>query len=102
MGNWMNLKANMGRMLFLAFSAWTITSFGAVQISDEAIFTRICGASAGVALSTNVFVVADDESNALRIYARNRPGAPISQLETGGHLQIGKGNPEMDAEGAAQ
>ncbi|MGZ8900249.1 MAG: DUF3616 domain-containing protein, partial [Limisphaerales bacterium] len=63
---------------------------------------RMCSASAGVALSTDVFVAADDESNRLRIYSRAKPGVPINKLELGSFLQIGKGNAETDLEGAAQ
>lgn len=79
-----------------------LSALGAVQFSEETVFTRMCDASAGVALSTNIFVAADDESNQLRTYARNRPGMPVNQMELGGFLQIGKGNPEIDVEGAAQ
>jgi hypothetical protein len=78
------------------------SSFDAVQISEERVYTRMCDASAGIALSTNIFVAADDESNQLRTYARSRPGVPVSQLELGGFLMIGKGAPEIDTEGAAQ
>ncbi|MGZ8940688.1 MAG: DUF3616 domain-containing protein, partial [Limisphaerales bacterium] len=76
--------------------------FGAAEISEEKVFMRMCSASAGVALSTDVFVAADDESNRLRIYSRAKPGVPINQLELGSFLQIGKGNVETDLEGAAQ
>lgn len=62
----------------------------------------MCDASAGIALSTNIFVAADDESNQLRTYSRAHPGVPVNQLELGAFLQIGKGKPEIDAEGAAQ
>ena len=90
----------MGRFFLALFSV--LSTFGAVRISEETIYTRMCDASAGIALSTNIFVAADDESNQLRTYARNRPGAPVNLLELGGFLQIGKGNPEIDVEGAAQ
>ena len=91
----------MPRTLLL-LSFWASSTFGAVQISDEAIYARMCDASAGIALSTNIFVAADDESNRLRTYSRSRPGIPIHELPLGGFLQIGKGNPEIDVEGAAQ
>lgn len=86
----------------MLFCLSVLSSFGAVEISEQAIYTRMCDASAGIALSTNIFVAADDESNRLRTYARNKPGVPIAELELGGFLQIGKGNPEIDVEGAAR
>jgi hypothetical protein len=90
----------MGRLIAALFSVLTV--FGEVRISEETVYTRMCDASAGIALSTNIFVAADDESNQLRTYARNRPGMPIHQMELGGFLHVGKGKPEIDVEGAAQ
>jgi hypothetical protein len=81
---------------------WAVSALGAVDISEETIFLRMCSASAGVSLSTNIFVAADDESNRLRTYSREKPGVPIYQLELGSFLQIGKGNSVIDLEGAAR
>jgi hypothetical protein len=91
----------MWRTVFaLVFSAAPV--FAAVHLSEETVFARMCDASAGIALSPTIFVAADDESNQLRTYSRLKPGPPIHQLELGAFLQIGKGKPEIDAEGAAQ
>src|SRR5687767_3713652 len=79
-----------------------VATFGAVRVAEETTFARMCSASAGVALSTDIFVVADDESNRLRTYSRTKPGIPIDEVELRGFLQLGKGNPEIDLEGAAQ
>jgi hypothetical protein len=79
-----------------------VGTFGAVQVAEETIFTRMCSASAGVALSPDIFVVADDEINRLRTYSRAKPGIPIHELDLSAFLQVGKGNPEIDLEGAAQ
>jgi hypothetical protein len=76
--------------------------FAAVQLSQETVFARMCDASAGIALSPTIFVAADDESNQLRTYSTLKPGPPIHELELSGFLQIGKGKPEIDVEGAAQ
>jgi hypothetical protein len=86
----------------LIFLFCGLSAFGAVQLAEETIFTRMCSASAGVALSSDIFVVADDESNRLRTYSRAQPGIPIHELELNGFLQTGKGKPEIDLEGAAQ
>ena len=79
-----------------------VGSFGAVQLGEETSYARMCSASAGVALSGDIFVVADDESNRLRTYSRTKPGVPIHEVDLRGFLQVGKGNPETDVEGAAQ
>ena len=91
----------MPRVLIVLW-ACVVSVFGGVQITEEASFGRMCAASGGIALSSNLFVVADDENNRLRTYARNQPQAPIHELKLGGFLQVGKGNPEVDVEGAAQ
>jgi len=78
------------------------SAFGAAHVWNEATYARMCSASAGVALTPDHFVVADDESNRLRTYSRSKPGLPIHELDLRGFLQVGKGNPEIDLEGAAQ
>ena len=91
----------MWRTVFaLAFSAASI--FPAAQLSQETVFARMCDASAGIALSPTIFVAADDESNQLRTYSTLKPGPPIHELELSAFLQIGKGKPEIDVEGAAR
>lgn len=74
----------------------------AVRISEEKVYSHMCDASAGIALSSDLFVAADDESNKLRTYSRSRPGNPLHELDLTLPLQIGRGNPETDVEGAAQ
>ena len=93
--------AGMTRMLMVSLVC-AASSYGAVEVLQETIFSRMCSASAGVALSADVFAAADDESNRLRTYSRAKPGVPIQQVELGSFLQIGKGNAEIDLEGAAQ
>lgn len=74
----------------------------AVQISEEKLFSHMCDASAGIALTPDLFVAADDESNKLRTFSRSRPGNPVHELDLTIPLQIGRGSPETDVEGAAQ
>ncbi len=49
--------------------------------SREVIFTGACDASAGVALSSRLFAVADDEDNVLRVYDADRGGAPLRSVD---------------------
>jgi hypothetical protein len=62
----------------------------------------MCDASAGFALTDDLFVAADDESNELRTYSRSRPGHPVAKLDLRRFLLIGAGDPESDVEGSAQ
>lgn len=50
----------------------------------DLIFTGMCDASGAVELSRDLFAVADDEDNVLRIYDANRGGAPLSSSDVSG------------------
>ncbi len=92
----------------IVFTVWllAIHAFGslhaAVQFSEPSTFFGMCDASAGFALSDDLFVAADDESNELRTYSRGKPGQPIAKLNLQRFLLIGPGDPESDIEGSAQ
>ena len=65
------------------------------------IFYEIADASAAVALAPDLFVVADDETNKLRVYDVNNPGsAAIADAKIGDFLNIDPCHPETDIEGA--
>ncbi|MGB2861945.1 MAG: DUF3616 domain-containing protein [Sedimentisphaerales bacterium] len=65
------------------------------------IFFEIADASAAVALTPDIFVVADDETNKLRVYDMNNPGsAAIADAKIGDYLNIDPCHPEIDIEGA--
>src|SRR5687767_5863356 len=65
-------------------------------------FTGACDASAAVALNHDLFVVANDEDNILRVYSRSRPGPPVSRVDFTGFLRPEKKTEESDLEAAAQ
>ena len=62
--------------------------------------TGMCDASAAVPVGSNLFVVANDEDNTLRIYKRNKSGEPIYSQDLSSFLQIDPKHPEADIEGA--
>jgi hypothetical protein len=70
--------------------------------SAVSYFSGACDASAAVALDEDLFVVANDEDNILRVYSRLRPGAPVSQVDFTPFLRPEKKGEESDLEGAAQ
>lgn len=61
-------------------------------------YTGSCDASAGISLSSEIFVVGNDENNTLQYYRRGQPG-PIGSLALSEFLGIG--SDEADVEGAA-
>ena len=83
---------------------WILTTcaFSEVKFSEPTTFFGMCDASAGFALTDDLFIAADDESNELRTYSRSRPGHPVSKLDLRSFLLIGHGDPETDIEGSAQ
>src|SRR5262245_21326104 len=72
-----------------------------VKFATETQFTGVCDASAGVAITDDLFVAADDETNRLRIYSRSQGGAPVFQLPLDRFLRIDRHEGEADIEGAA-
>lgn len=65
-------------------------------------FTGMCDASAGIFLSEDLLVVADDEQNLINTYSIEKKGSPISKLDLTSFLQVSRKNPEVDLEGAAR
>lgn len=61
-----------------------------------------CDASAGVAVSSNLFLVANDEDNLLRVYRRDRSGPSVQAFQAAAFLQVDPRQPESDLEGAAR
>jgi hypothetical protein len=49
-----------------------------------------------------LFLVANDEDNALRVYRRDRSGPPVQSFQTGPFLHVDPRKPESDLEGAAR
>jgi hypothetical protein len=58
-------------------------------------------ASAAVAVSSNLFIVADDERNTLRLYSTDHPGPPLKEFDFDAFLEVTGKSPEADLEGAA-
>ena len=65
------------------------------------VFRGACDASAAVAVSEDIFVVADDENNILRIYETSKAGLPVGSFDMTSFLDIEPEHPEADIEAAA-
>ena len=60
----------------------------------------MCDASAAVALNNELFAVANDEDNSLRIYDAARGGLPVASQDLSVLLRVDRKKPETDLEGA--
>lgn len=80
---------------------------------EPVIFRGMCDASGAVPLSTNRFVIADDEDNVLRVYDVNTGGEPLAVYDISEGLDLHpqprkkpgkppKAPPELDIEGATK
>jgi hypothetical protein len=61
----------------------------------------MCDPSAAVAISDTLFIVASDEDNVLRVYARENPGAP-QRFDLNSFLRPDDDHPEADIEGVTR
>src|SRR5262245_46723677 len=96
--------AGLNRVLFgLAAVASVLSSVPAAPQArlELAEYTGMCDASAGVAIAADLFIVASDEDNRLRIYRRDRPGAPEQEFDLTAFLKLGA-DQEADIEGATR
>ena len=62
----------------------------------------MCDASAAVGLTDKVFAAASDEGSVLRVYSRERGGAPLQSINLSAFLDLDPRDPEPDLEGAAR
>ena len=90
----------MPKIFHVLLCATSVAAFPQ-QASAQTVETykEMCDASAGVALGSDHFVVANDELNALKIYMRGQP-APTSSIDLSSFLGT-KPEKESDLEGAA-
>jgi hypothetical protein len=70
-------------------------------LSAPTTYHGMCDASAAVSLNADLFVVANDEDNILRVYHRQPGGMPAFSFDMTSFLRIGKKHPEADIEASA-
>jgi hypothetical protein len=70
------------------------------ETQNVLIFHGASDASASVAINDNMFIVADDEDNVLRIYRMDIRGASVSSYNLKAFLNVEPEQPEADIEGA--
>ena len=72
-----------------------------LRLVRPAQYTGMCDASGAVAVNSNLFVVASDEDNILRVYRADQPGAAVKEFDFNGFLEVQGKSLEADLEGAA-
>ena len=95
----------MSRTVRLQFACLLVglnTACSRAEPGATTFFTGACDASAAVALNHDLFVVANDEDNILRIYSRLRAGSPVTQFDITAFLRPERKSEESDIEAAAQ
>ncbi len=73
----------------------------AASLSAPTTYRGMCDASAAVSLNADLFAVANDEDNILRVYHRQPGGMPAFSFDMTSFLRIGRKSPEADIEGSA-
>jgi hypothetical protein len=72
------------------------------RLGQPARYTGLCDASGAITVSSNLFVVADDERNVLQMYRTDPPGRPVKQFDFNAFLAVEGKSPEADLEAAAR
>lgn len=71
------------------------------QATGTLVYRGASDASAAVVIDKDMFIVADDENNILRVYKTSQGGLPLSSFNMAEFLSIEPEYPEADIEGAA-
>lgn len=69
---------------------------------ETVLYRGCCDASAAVPVAPELFAVANDEDNMLRVYRRGEGGDPVCRFDLNDFLRTGKKRSECDLEGAAR
>ncbi len=94
-----NIKNRILNSLFVMLAVF-LPCKGADSVTNVLICHGTSDASAGAAIGENMFVVADDENNTLRVYNTANPANSIFSLDLTEFLAVTSKNPEADIEGA--
>jgi len=73
-----------------------------LHLVRPARYTGLCDASGAVTVSSNLFIVADDEHNVLQVYRSDQPGGPVKKFDFNAFLEVQGKSLEADLEAAAR
>lgn len=91
----------MKKILTVAAGLGVAAAAQGASLSAPTTYRGMCDASAAVSLNADLFAVANDEDNTLRVYHRKPGGLPAFSFDLTAFLRIGKKSPEADIEGSA-
>lgn len=92
----------LGQLVAVLGLAGTLAGYGAEPQIAWQHFRGICDASAMEMLDDDLFLVADDEDNMLRLYSRSREGLPVASFDFTRSFGLAKRTKEIDFEGSAR
>ena len=86
--------------IFIFICSMIGSAFGAETADEILVYRGASDASAAVAIDKEMFIVADDENNILRVYKADKGGLPVFSFDMTDFLDIEPEHPEADIEGA--
>jgi hypothetical protein len=92
------------RLICYCAATWLVGGalLSAAEPTDVQKHIGMCDASAAVALSNDLFAVANDEDNLLRVYDRRTGGEPRQTFDLTAFLKPDPDHPEVDIEACTQ
>jgi hypothetical protein len=95
------MTSTCGVFLVLLASILCACAAEKLKIVRPMEYSGLRDASAAVAVSSNLFITADDEKNTLRLYSTEHGGPPLKNFDFDTFLEVTSKSPESDIEGAA-
>ena len=93
----------IGKVLFFVSVCGAASlAAGGAPAAEKLVFRGASDASAAVAIGEDMFIVADDENNVLRVYGTGKAGSPVISYDLTAFLGIDPEYPEADIEGATR
>ncbi|MBN1807078.1 MAG: DUF3616 domain-containing protein [Sedimentisphaerales bacterium] len=95
------MKVAIGILFHIWIGCIASLTFGNEKSTEILVYRGTSDASAAVAIGHNMFIVADDENNILRVYKINQGDLPLFSYDMNEFLDVEPEHPEIDIEGAA-
>ena len=94
---------NLGRICaFASGISLALCPFGAgaakATITRPGLYYGACNASGSVAVNSNLFLVADDENNTIRLYRTDRGGLPVKEFDFNAFLEVEPEGKSLEAD----
>ena len=94
------MKIIIRALFYIWISGAVSFACGSENTAGTLVYRGASDASAAVAIGQDMFIVADDENNTLRVYKTTQGGLPLFSFDIKEFLDIEPEHPEVDIEGA--